>query len=137
VGQASDEQLAEGMRVNRDAILEQIFASMPERIDAVKTAEVTLVAEWRIRDRDDGGADRWQVHIDNGRCRVERDGTAEPDVVYEIGAVDFLKLVTGNEHGPKLFLFGRLRIHGNLLVAARMPSFFKVPEPSGKGQTPT
>lgn len=137
VGQASDEQLAEGMRANRDAILDGIFASMPERIDAAKTADLRLIAEWRIGDREDGGVDRWQVHIDKGKCRIEREGGAQPDVTYEIGAVDFLRLVTGNESGPKLFLFGRLRIHGNLLLAARMPSFFKVPEPSSGGQTPT
>jgi putative sterol carrier protein len=128
IAQASDEQLAEGMRANREAILDGIFASMPARIDPAKTADVQAVVEWRIRDREDGGVDRWQVHIDRGSCRVERDGEAATEVVYEIGAVDFLKLVTGNESGPKLFLFGRLRIHGNLLLAARMPNLFKVPE---------
>jgi putative sterol carrier protein len=132
IAQASDEQLAEGMRANRELILEQIFGSMPERIDPVKTADISAVVEWRIRDRDDGGVDRWQVHIERGSCRVEREGAAEPEVAYEIGPVDFLKLVTGNESGPKLFLFGRLRIHGNLVLAARMPSLFKVPEGSAE-----
>jgi putative sterol carrier protein len=128
IAQATDDQLAEGMRANRELILEQIFASMRDRIDPVKTADIAAVVEWRIHGREDGGVDRWQVHIERGSCRVERDGSADPEVAYEIGPVDFLKLVTGNESGPKLFLFGRLRIHGNLVLAARMPSLFKVPE---------
>jgi putative sterol carrier protein len=127
IGQASDDQLADGMRENRDLILGQVFASMPARIDPVKTAEVEAVAEWRIGDRQDGGVDRWQVRIERGACQVEREGTAEPTVVFELGAIDFLKLVTGNEKGPKLFLFGRLRISGDLMLAARMHNLFKIP----------
>jgi len=134
IGEATEEQLEEGMRANREQILGQIFQTMPGRIDPQKTADLDLVAEWRITGREDGGVDRWQVHIVRGSCHVVRDGDAQPTVAYEIGPIDFLRLVTGNESGPKLFLFGRLRISGNLLLAARMPSMFKIPEGTSAAQ---
>ncbi len=54
-------------------------------------------------------------------------GTRYPTVTYEMDGVDFLRLITGRASGPKLFLFGRLKIRGNLLLAARMPGFFPIP----------
>ena len=38
-----------------------------------------------------------------------------------------MKLITGVESGPKMFVFGRLRIRGNLMLAARMQSWFRMP----------
>ena len=65
--------------------------------------------------------------IEDGACRVEQGPAEDPSVTYEIAPVDFVKLVTGNASGPKLFLFGRLKIRGNLLLAARMQTFFSIP----------
>ena len=44
-----------------------------------------------------------------------------------VGAVNFLKLITGNASGPMLFTFGKLKVRGDLLLAARIQSFFEVP----------
>ena len=46
---------------------------------------------------------------------------------YAIGGVDFVRLVTGNASGPRLFVFGKLKVRGDLFLAARMPSLFALP----------
>ena len=127
VGQASDEQLAEGLAQNRDILLDQVFERMPERFRGDKASDLRAVVEWRVGDRPGGGHDRWQVVIENGSCRVIRDGDAEPTVSFTVGGVDFVKLVTGNASGPMLFTFGKLKIKGDLLLAARVQSFFELP----------
>ncbi len=65
--------------------------------------------------------------IREGRCDLHSGSATSPTVLYEIDGVDFIRLVSGTASGPKLFLFGRLKIKGNLLLAARMPGFFKIP----------
>lgn len=128
VRDASDEQLQAGMEANREMILEEIFRTMPSRLSPRVGGDVSVVAEWRIRGRPDGGVDRWQVTIRDRSCRVTRDGEAHPDVVFSVGPVDFVRLVTGNAKGPLLFLTGRLKIQGDVLKAATYQTYFAIPE---------
>lgn len=131
VATASDEQIAEGMQANRRLILDEIFRQMPAALRADRTADADFVIEWRITGGPDGGEDRYQLTIRAGACSVEREGSAQPDVVYTIGPVDFVRLVAGHAEGPALFLFGKLKVRGNLFLAARMPGFFRIPSAPG------
>src|SRR3954469_4537661 len=115
VAQVSDEELAKGLHANRDLVLEGIFAAMPQSFVASSAAGVDAVAEWRIGGVGDQPPARWQVRVSGGGCGVERDGDAAPDVVYEIGGVDFVRLVCGQADGPQLFVSGRLRVEGDLM----------------------
>ena len=126
VRDATDEQLAAGLRANRELILSPVFAQMPANLDAGAAAAVDAVVEWRIGDREDGGHDAWQVTLRGGRATVARDGDAKADAVLEIGAVDFLRLVAGVVEGPLLFMHGRLRIDGDLVLAVRLPQLFRM-----------
>jgi putative sterol carrier protein len=130
VAEASDEELAEGVRQNRDVLLEEVFRQMPEHFRTDHAPDLRTVIEWRIGDRQGGGHDRYQLVIEDGSCRAVRDGEAEPVVTFTIGAVDFLKLITGNAAGPMLFTFGRLKVRGDLLLAARLPRLFAIPRPA-------
>ena len=39
----------------------------------------------------------------------------------------FLRLVTGAESGPAMFMTGKIKIKGDLMFASRMTSFFRIP----------
>jgi putative sterol carrier protein len=123
----TDEQLAAGLRANRDLILGQIFDQMALHLDSDAAREVEAVLEWRIAGRADGGHDRYQVLISKGTCGVARDGNAAPTVTYTIQPVEFLRLVTGNASGPELFMTGRITVEGDLMLAAMTQSWFRVP----------
>ena len=131
VAGASDEDIERGLTENRDLLLGEIFTRMPERFRADKAGDLDAVIDWRIKDRPGGGDDRWQLTIRNGACAVVPNGDEEPTITFTIGPVDFLKLITGNASGPMLFTFGKLRIRGDLLLAARIQSFFEVPRSGG------
>ena len=132
VAQANDDQLAEGMATNRDQILDEIFNRWPDQFRPEKAGDLDAVVEWQIP-RDEGGEDRWQLTIRNGTCSVARDEglDPDPDVTYRVRPVEFVKLVAGVEAGPKLFILGRLKIRGNLMLAARFQSLFNAPSPGG------
>jgi putative sterol carrier protein len=129
VRDASDDQLAEGMRTNRDLILEQIFDGMAESLDPDSASQAEAVIEWRISGREDGGHDCYQVVIDHGTCAVTRDGDEATNVTYTIAPVDFIRLITGNASGPELFMTGRITIDGDLMLAAMVQSWFRQPGP--------
>jgi putative sterol carrier protein len=127
VRDATDEQLEGGFRENREALLDEIFRRMPEQFDPARAGDVEAVIEWQITGPDPDATDRWQLTIRDGTCTCARDGDAEADVSYRIAPVDFVKLITGVESGPKMFVFGRLRIRGDLMTAARVQSWFRMP----------
>jgi putative sterol carrier protein len=131
VAGASDDDLERGMAENRDLILDQVFNRMAEHFRADKAGDLDAVIEWRIRGRADGGKDRWQLAIRDGACSVVRNGDEDPTVTLTIGPVEFVKLITGNANGPMMFTFGKLKVRGDLLLAARIQSFFEVPRAEG------
>ena len=130
IEQASDDQLKEGLTANRELLIGEVFRRMPERVDPRRTHDVEAVVQWVIREGPGGGPDHYHLRIMRGECTVAPGEVDDFDVRYEIGAVDFIKLVAGVAQGPALFVFGKLRIKGNLMLAARMPGFFVIPRGS-------
>lgn len=127
VGDASDGQLRHGFATNRELILGEIFRRMVAHLRSDRAQGVDAVVEWRILAGPEGRAERWQVAIRDGLCTVTRDGEQPPRVTFTLAPVDFVRLVTANASGPKLFLLGRLKVEGDLVLAARMPSLFSIP----------
>jgi putative sterol carrier protein len=136
VGGASDEDLATGFAANRELILGEIFRRMEEHFDPTNAKDISAVVEWRILDGPDGGDDRWQLVIRDGACNVTRDGDETPTVTFRVGPVDFIKLVTGNVQGPELFMRGALQIEGDLMQAAVLQGYFRVPGGPAPGAPP-
>jgi putative sterol carrier protein len=87
------------------------------------------VIEWRLHGigNEGAGAQRWFVVLSDGECRTGRDLDAKPRVTLELGALEFLKLVTGNANPVAMFMTGKLKIRGDLLFAARVQGFFSIP----------
>ena len=129
---ATDEELQAGLDANRELLLAELFRRMPERLRADRGAGLDAVVEWRVTGRPGGGADRWQLTIHDGRCSLERDGDATPTVAFTIGPLDMLRLASGGANPTKLFVLGRLRVEGDLMLAVRLPGLFAVPRSGGR-----
>jgi putative sterol carrier protein len=127
VGDATDEQLAQGFADNRELILGEVFRRMEEHFKPEHAKGVEAVVEWRITEAPGEGYDRWQAVIRDGACKVSRDGDENPRVTLTAAPVDFIKLVSGNASGPELFMSGKLKIEGDLMFAAQIQSLFQLP----------
>jgi putative sterol carrier protein len=140
VAQTPDEQLAEGMRGEyRETILDGIFKGMEDHFDPERARDVDAVIDWKILDRPGGGNDHYQVAIKDGTCTVSKEPKLPARLTFTVGPVDFLKLVTGNASGPQMFMFGKLKIEGDLMFAARVQDLFRLPEgvtPPPAGEAP-
>jgi alkyl sulfatase BDS1-like metallo-beta-lactamase superfamily hydrolase len=128
IGSTPDEQLAAGMRSeHRERVLDRIFEQFSAHLDPERSRGTEAVVHWRVGGRPDGGEDLYELRIEDGACRVSREASADPRVTFGVDAVDFLKLVTGNASGPRLFMAGRLRIEGDLLFATQVQGLFRMP----------
>jgi hypothetical protein len=111
----------------RAAVLDEVFRRMPGVFRADRAGTLDAIVHWRVGDRPDGGNDVYELAIADGACVVSPAPTAEPKLTLTLGAVDFLRLVTGNVHAVVLVMRGRLRTTGNVALTARFPSLFDVP----------
>lgn len=130
VGQVSDEQLAEGMSnpEGRKLILDEIFRRMADHVEPSKIQNLDAVIHFEISDAPGGGSDVYEAVISNSHVTVNEEPTTEdPRVKISAAPLPFLKLVTGHESGPAMFMTGKLKIKGDLMFASQMTSFFRIP----------
>ena len=144
-------QLAEGFtRVVRDApggrieqlmrsparkpILDGIFWQMPKQVDRERAAGVRASVQWRITGRADGAVDTYQLEIDNGSCRViHGPGGPQPQLTITVDGAEFLRLASGNSDPMEAYLKGRIVLAGDIMLAAKLGSLFRMP---GGGSAP-
>lgn len=132
----SDEDLAAAMAdgPTRKRILDEIFGRMAEHTDPDKIKDLDAVIHFRITgapDGDDGGEggdDLYEAVFKDGAVSVNEQSTSEePRLTIIAPPVGFLKLVSGQESGPAMFMKGELKVEGDLMLATRMTSFFRIP----------
>lgn len=128
VTRATDEQLAAGLAANGEAILSGVFRRMAQNLDAEAAGATRAVLEWQVATGADEAPRRYQLLIAGGACTVDPSAGHEPDVVFAIAGVDFLRMVAGLGDPGEYFMFGRLKATGDLFLAARSRTFFVPPD---------
>lgn len=127
---ASDEDLAAAMSdaPTRKKILDEIFDRMADHADPAQIKDVDAIVQFKINDAPGGGVDTYEAVIKDGSITVSDEPTTDsPKMSITADPVPFLKLVTGQESGPTMFMTGKLKIEGDLMFASRMTSFFRIP----------
>ena len=129
VQSASPERLEQLMHTPaRRLILDAIFWQMPQFVDRRQSRKLNASVRWTITGRADGGADVYDLLFEEGRCRVIRGGGApEPPVTIPLDGVEFLRLAAGSSDPMRAYFKGRLGITGDIMVAAKLVSLFRIP----------
>lgn len=101
--------------------------------DHVKPAQISgldAVVHFKILDRPDehgGGYDHYEVIFAEGACRASDSPERDPKVTIKVNGVHFLKLAANKASGPVLFMTGKLKLEGDVMLASRLTSFFRIP----------
>jgi SCP-2 sterol transfer family len=131
IGTASDEQLSELIHGPlRKRVLDEIFSRMADHVEPAQIAGLDAVVHFKILDRPEdqgGGYDHYEVVFADGACRASDSPEREPKVTIKVGGENFLKLAAGNASGPVLFMTGKLKLEGDVMLASRLTSFFRIP----------
>ena len=83
---------------------------------------------WNVGDRPDGGADTYELVIANGTCALSPKPEHDAKLSLNLGAVDFLKVVSGNGNPVMMFMTGKLKAKGDLGLAANIQNLFEIPK---------
>jgi hypothetical protein len=126
VARSSERRLRSVMRGRvRGVVLWQIFRTIRQR--AHPDSRVDAVVEFRITGRRDGGIDRYQFALIDGRSRRPRRNAPTPALTLELEPVAFLRLVGGTASAERLLIAGKLKMRGDLLLALALPTALRVP----------
>jgi putative sterol carrier protein len=116
----------------RKPILDGIFWQMPRQLDVSEASGLTTSIRWTITGRADGETDVYLLEVNNGRSLVIRDATnSDPRLTITLDGVDFLRLVSGNLDPMKAYFKGRIKLSGDIMVAAKLATLFRMPGAHG------
>jgi putative sterol carrier protein len=128
---ASDQVIAQVVNgPQRKRVLDEIFSRMAEHVEPEKARGTDAVVHFKILDRPEelgGGYDHYEVVFEDGGCSASDEPEREPNLTIRVGGVDFLKLTASKAFGPTLFMTGKLKLEGDLMLASRLTGFFRIP----------
>jgi SCP-2 sterol transfer family len=126
---ASADQLKAALQGDqRTKILDAIFERMPTLFRPDRAGSTNAVIHWIVGDRADGGADTYELVIADGTCTLSPKPEHDPKLALTLGAVDFLKVVSGNGNPVMMFMTGKLKAKGDLGLAANIANLFDIPK---------
>lgn len=73
----------------------------------------------------EGGGD-WIITIQDGKCSVAPGIAEHPKMSMTADANDFRDVLLGKANGMQYFMTGKLRLAGDLNLAMKLTSFFKM-----------
>jgi putative sterol carrier protein len=109
----------------RGLVLWQIFRTIRRR--AQPDPRVDAVVEFRITGRRDGGIDRYQLALIDGRGRRPEHDEPKPALTLELEPVALLRLIGGTASAERLLIAGKLKVRGDLLLALALPTALGAP----------
>jgi len=121
-GEPAAESATKEANVTDGAGLDEIFERMQERFQPDKASGVDATIQWQIAE---GGEEKpYTITIKDGTFSWEQGQAESPTVTLATDSDSFVALMTGKAQGPTLYMSGKLRIQGDLMLAQRMGTFF-------------
>jgi acyl dehydratase/putative sterol carrier protein len=102
--------------------LDEIFDGMQSSFQPDRASGVEATIQWLIKDGDE--EQPYAVTIKDGALSWQHGRAESPTVTLSTDRESFTALMTGKAQGPTLYMSGKLRIQGDLMLAQRMGSFF-------------
>lgn len=68
----------------------------------------------------------WYAAIQDGACKVGEGQHENPTMTLTADSQDYIDIITGRMDAMKAFMQGKVKLAGNLNLAMKMTSFFKL-----------
>lgn len=125
---APESQLKAAMQgEGRRAILDAIFAKMPELFRPDRAGSTNAVIHWNITGGSTPEPDRYQLVIADGACSVSPVFDREARLAVTLAAVEFLKLISGRGNPAMMLITGKVKVKGDLGLATSLTQLFDDP----------
>jgi len=97
--------------------------SIPQYFIPEKSEGVNAVIQFKLSGEQGGD---WIVTIRNKECKVTKGNALDPRLVFSAEAQDCLDILTDKLDAVKAFMMGRIALKGDIKLAMKLASFFKV-----------
>ncbi|MFD8571278.1 SCP2 sterol-binding domain-containing protein [Streptomyces sp. NPDC057694] len=113
----------------RARVLKEVFARMERQFKPDVAGSLEALIRWKVTGQDDTDEAVYETNISNGTCTVtEGRSNADPRVTLVMGDADFLKLVSGNSSPVTMFMMRKVKIAGDVALAAGLTRYFDIPK---------
>ncbi len=103
--------------------VKETFEQMPTKFRGDKAAGTTATVQYDVSGE---GGGTWHAIIKDGACSVKEGAAASPNLTLQIGAQDWVDMVTGKQSGQMLFMSGKLKVKGDMGLAMKLGSMFSM-----------
>jgi putative sterol carrier protein len=102
--------------------LDEIFQDMQSSFQPDRASGVDARIQWLIKDGD--AEQPYAITIKDGSFAWQQGQAEDPTVTLSTDKDSFVALMTGKAQGAALYMGGKLRIQGDMMLAQRMSQFF-------------
>lgn len=124
---ASDREVADVMAgPTRMSVIDSIFEHMPRMFRADRAGDLRATTHWTITGKGVPD-DQWTVRVGDGQASATRGHDGDASVSLSMGPVEFIKLVTRTGNPVMMVMMGKIKIKGDMSLAANIGNLFEVP----------
>ncbi|MBN1287979.1 MAG: SCP2 sterol-binding domain-containing protein [Anaerolineae bacterium] len=103
---------------------QEVFNAMPERFLPERARGVNAVIQFKLSGENGG---EWYLTVADGQCTVEPGVSEKPRVTIAMADADYVALIEGTANPMQLFMAGKVKIDGDLMLAQAMTNWFAQP----------
>jgi predicted lipid carrier protein YhbT len=109
--------------------LREIFSRMERQFRPEAAGSLRALIRWKVEGEAGDGVSVFETSIADGRC-VAREGASDeqPRVTLALADAEFLKLVSGNGNPVTMFVLRKIKIGGDVGLAAGLTRLFDIPK---------
>jgi putative sterol carrier protein len=101
----------------------ELLEKMPAALLPEKAAGVDAVVQFKFTGEQAGD---WYVTIKDSQCTVNQGIDPSPKLTLSAAGTDAVKVLTGEMDGMQAFMQGKLRLTGDMSLAMKLLSMFKI-----------
>jgi putative sterol carrier protein len=105
-------------------IVNEYFEALPACYNPTAAAGLTKTIQWDITDAEPG---IWAFEIVEGEGRLITGGVDKPDTTFTTDTETWIAIAEGRQDPMRAFMTGRLKITGDMMLAARSVELFEPP----------
>jgi putative sterol carrier protein len=106
-----------------DLTVQDLMSRMPGALDPEKAQGVDTVIQYHLTGQEGGD---YIINIKDGQCVVSEGVAESPRVTLTADAQDYKDVILGNTNAMQAFMMGKLKLAGDLNLAMKLPSLFRM-----------
>jgi putative sterol carrier protein len=105
-----------------DMTPKEVFDEMPGRFLPDKAKSISVVIQFDLSGENGG---QWYVTVVDGACTTSEGAAENPKTTITMDATDFVAMISGEANGLQLFMSGKIKLKGDMMLAYAITSWFQ------------